>query len=104
MLLELDRKVLPHIRGIQCTDAAVYEEITGVMPELELDLLQFTRLPGTETLNTLYGVQAQRVLVYCCNDLRRLEGSNCLIDTVEVVDCPHLDYVRVSGIVGEADK
>lgn len=103
VLLELDRKVLPHIRGIQCTDATVYEEITGVMPELELNLLQFTRLPGTETLNTLYGVQAQRVLMYCCNDLRRLEGSNCLIDKVEVVDCPRLDYVRVSGMVGEAE-
>ena len=103
VLLELDRKVLPHIRGIQCTDATVYEEITGVMPELELDLLQFTRLPGTETLNTLYGVQAQRVLMYRCNDLHRLEGNNCLIDTVEVVDCPRLDYVRVGGMVGEAE-
>ena len=103
VVLELDRKVLPHIRGIQCTDATVYEEITGVMPELELDLLQFTRLPGTETLNTLYGVQAQRVLMYCCNDLHRLEGSNCLIETVEIVDCPHLDYVRVGGMVGEAE-
>lgn len=102
VLLELDRKVLLHIRGIQCTDAAVYEEITGVMPELELDLLQYPP-PGHRTLNTLYGVQAQRVLMYCCNDLRRLEGSNCLIDTVEVVDCTQLGYVRVGGMVGEAE-
>jgi hypothetical protein len=103
VLLELDRKVLPHIRGIQCTNAAIYEEITGVMPELELDLLQLSFLPGTEVVNTLYGVQAQRVLLYSCADLERLERRNCAVTTVEVIDCPNLEQVYVTGPVGEAE-
>jgi hypothetical protein len=103
VLLELDRKVLPHIRGIQCTNASIYEEITGVMPELELDLLQLSFLPGTELVNTLYGVQAQRVLLYSCADLKRLEGRNCAVTTVEVIDCPNLEQVYVTGPVGEAE-
>jgi hypothetical protein len=103
VLLELDRNVLPHIRGIQCTDAGIYEEITGVMPEFELDLLQLSFLPGTEVVNTLYGVQARRVLLFGCGDLKRLEGGNCAIPTVEVIDCPNLEQVHVTGPAGEAE-
>ena len=73
------------------------------MPELELDLLRLSFLPGTEIVNTLYGVQAERVLLFGCGNLKCLKGGNCAVSTVEVIDCPNLKHIHVTGPAGEAE-
>jgi hypothetical protein len=106
ILEALDRGMLSRITGVQCTSVEVFFAMAGVLPELELDILQLSYLPGTEVLENLYALQVERLLFYECADLLRVRGTNCLVSEVAVVGCPRLQPnshgVYVTGPAEEA--
>lgn len=107
VLEALNKDVLARITGVQCTSAQVLYTLSAILPELQLDILQLSFLRGTDSLKNLYAIQAKRLVVYECSELRSIQGTNCLIPEVAVLGCPllQLDFsgVYVTGPGGEAE-
>jgi len=95
----LSRDVLSCIRGIQVFKGSIYNEIMGFIPELELELLQFTELKGeTEQMN-IYGLNTQCLQFTRCQELKRVQGSNSAVRKVVIESCPEFEGVEIQGMI-----
>jgi len=103
VLQHLPQETLHTIDALQITSTQAYEAAGAVLPDLSLDLLQLTEMPGVQALDELYGIQAKRLFLFACNDLVSVAGQNCVVETVEHSSCPRLGDIQVSGPLGEAE-
>jgi len=103
ILKTLPRTVINNIRGLQVFSGNVYKEVIGVVPEMELELLQFTYLLGEKEQKNLYGIKSKKILFNHCWSLKQIRGSNSAVNIVEIKDCPLCDSVLIQSPVGEVD-
>jgi len=96
----LPRELTNNVRAVNITTNEALKAFGPLFPEYPMRLLQFSRMIDVEQVD-LYGLSAEEVLFYACDELRQVEAHNCDIHRVFMEACPADASIRIRNLVTE---